>query len=456
MYQSQAKVMVRPNSKPIYLGLGKMLYRGDSLSVLFDKWFQEVGSIRRVINADEFLERVCARLDNGDTPQTLRGVIQAFPLSVDRSMGQTLLEASLDSSVEDVYADAETDQDMLVYALKNRARVVSFSGIGSTPIESKARTEAVVEEFLDEARRLLAGTKVEKRRALESLLEDLRSRQKARAQALVNLYKDARFTRGRLSLAQIEIDRLRRVRGRLRENLESLRFLRRSPIPFSSHELETRARELQFELAGLTELYLPDSERVRRTKKLLESVADLADRSVKYSRDSYVASQKRRFDAKKKELADLESILRPLVDAFPGERERYKIASLEREVLSLDRQVVDTEVDLFNAKLDERRALEQGSLVVLLEPQEGVRVKRRRFTFRMKRVDKGFIPGVFLFSLLATFVFLTIWEFLFLGNRFLDGVESNLDIPVLGVFPPRSLATSRKWDAWKAKVKRDG
>ncbi len=442
-------MLIRTEGSSFRLGHTALQLDSEAQDPVLALWFSDLSAIPRMIKEPEFLRKVAERLDAAIEPSVLGNVLQAFVYSAE---GGEVLELNDTGSGEEGF-DSGIELKAEEYRVRGaRSKFVQFLALGPEPQVAQQRAEALVNVFLEEGRRKLAGDVVTRRRILEQLEARLEARFKARTKRLATLPKASTDPTG----VELRAKALRAAQIKLQGEIAELRHqtLSEVDVPPSrpaegegTDDFEQQVRERALELAVEQKVFRPESQQYQRLEGVVERLEQVQQRRLQVEQEAREADRMCRLEALERLLEEvhreLESLqAQSLTRAESSERDR-----LEHEVAGLRGELDRVRSQLFFVNLEEKRALEKGSLVLIEEPHRGLPFGAVATT---RQGEKGFLPGLVMASLLATFLIVTLWEHLFLQRNFLTRVERFLELPVLAVVPVRPAEQTRLWDTWKA------
>ena len=444
-YTSTAKVLVRSNEAAIRLTRGTVLRPDEDEDPVLGAWFADLGSIRRLVKRDTFLEKVSERLGGEFSVKKLKNRIQAFPRQMvsDASIFEAL------GGAEDLFFQELEEKD----TTRRRTRWIQFSAVAQDPKASQRIVSATLEVFLEEARQRLAGDAIERRRDFEELKSRLTRRLDQTRRKLEKALKDTEPENRDPDSVRFRLQMLLQDRGRRLTELEKARSELQRQLPArtvpSVSVLESRRQTLAARLEELKTKFNPGSRKLVQAQESLDALERVVESGVDLYTSTYHSGLEVKMKGLKSAIKSLDDEIKILENSLPNQLERRELNSLRKEVLRLESTLGSVEVKIFKLKLEERRSLEKGSLMIIKEPESGTRLSYRRSS----DPARGSLPGLAVCSLVLTFVILTLWEFLFLRETLTARVEQYLECPVLGVVPPRRRELRRKWERWKAEVK---
>lgn len=445
-YTSTARVLVKANEAPIRIAPDTVIRPDEGDDPVLASWFVDLGSIRRLIKQESFLVRVSERLKGELSPKELKRSVQAFPTQVESDVA--IFEA-LGESEDEFFEELERSEEV-----HSQVRWIQFSAVAKRPDTSRRVVGATLEVFLEDCRHHLAGDALQRRREYEELQDKLERRLKLARRRFEKMFADVAPHERDPDSVRFRLQILLKERGRMRAELESLKTEVRREIPAkvipSVSKVEARRQAAATRVAELEAKFMPGSRQLEEAQKSLRDLEALAEQGRGLYQQVYRSGLSARAQGLTESLRALDAEIETLSRSLPQLGEQRQLNALRLEIDKLEGTLATLDLKIFKLKLEERRSLEKGSLVLVKEPEEGHRLTSRR------KLDgeRGSILGLVVGSVVLTFVVLMVWEFLFLRETFTGKVEQYLGMAVLATVPPRSRRQRRRWERWKSEVGR--
>lgn len=449
IYYSSAKFLLRPSTLQFSAFGGKM-GSNPTRNQITDTWFQDFDSVRAILLEKSFLEKISSRMGKGNapvTPEELRIRVFAYPSAINISDAANFLELESTPDNQDELEDFEKSQEEL---RKRRAlQMINLTISGPTPESSQELARIIVEEFLEEMKNRAAKDSISRRVALE----DLAKRTQGQILRLKNALKKSH---GKLSAAELldlqesfqdEVQRLDNARAQLLASIHAPEPLVGNANPGSV--VDPRLATARLDVAAGSRIYQTDSQNLRPYVEHLKAMEKLRDRlGQDFERARQVQNNSIR-RSKEQEAGRLANEIEKLESLLGGREEMKDIVKLDFALHHWEENYLALIPQLFRARLEERQALEQGSLVLTQKPLPGIVSAAVAESTQALVATLAFIPIVSCFS-----VVLALFLDYFHRSRAVASQLESLGIPILGIIYTFPREESQPWKDLRRKVER--
>lgn len=448
-FVSTGKLLLRPsNNTATVTALGERIEVSPSRSRATELWFLDFKHARQILESVPFLEKVRGGLSGKMqvlSLDELRSRLLIYPSSLELQRLSAFHETAQVEGEQELEAELEEQGEADVHT-RRRLRMITLSASSNTAQSAQILANVALFEFMAEARRRAARDYSTRRQVLEDLLKaaQANSRQASRALAPYADLEDFGMT----AALQRALSRKGSLGARITNRQASIAVLERrltEPVPESllTEGPAVSARQKQYESDAL--VFLPDSPLLKLSRERLAVARE--QQAAQYRarlRDDLdrlrlqLAADEGVLRAASAEAQELSSQLGSTTQQKKASRLRFDAAHWEQTSLTLVRQV-------YKARVEERQAEANGTLMVMYRPGLGIRVALEGEKGTWAAALIAMLPvGLFAGTVLAGAV-----DYLWAHRSPVRRIPRELGAPLLVTVPTFSAHRSKEWQALK-------
>ncbi|GMU52090.1 MAG: hypothetical protein AMXMBFR33_12360 [Candidatus Xenobia bacterium] len=458
-YVSSAKLLLRPTS-PRVTAFGRSLDVNPHDSETGELWFTDFRGVQEILEDAEFLAKVSQGCP-GYKAEDIRVRVFAYPSSIGlQDLSSIHEETAREGAVQALEGYEQQMAERLGKRKQRRLQLITLSVAETSPEKAERLARVAVDEFLVAARKRAAGEYTQRREQLEAMMlqnrrqteaELKKFRQLGGAVAAENAALDGPLHKQLIALgarrAAVTIERAT-LASRLADLKASQQPNNTGVFPTYSYVVQ-KSQDHELELLALAKIYKPDDPILvdaQNRRNAFQALITQASGDLLASEWSEAESSLRGLD---RELARLEEEIAAIQRKIPNDT---RASALRQSVLRLklwDATRLELIGATYRARLQERQAEAQGTLVMLQRPQLGSLAAGPRASSGaalIAMLPVGFFLGVVLAGMVEKY---------YQVSYAADKIASQLGIELLAAVPGHPRGRSRSWLAWKRGLGRN-
>ncbi len=453
LYVSSARLMVRPSSASV-IAFGNKVDVSATDSSGIDLWFLDFEMVRAILADREMLARIAARVPEMSA-QDIQNRIVAYPSALSF---EDLSNIHEDSQVAGAEQAVQAYQDEMTYLYGKPVqtlRLVTLSISGDNPEQARALAEATTEEFLAAARAKAAENYTRRREQLEAMLEDsLKQARKAEEKLAKKssniLEKGSPDSSNEVLLRYLESRKasLLAQRFSLEAHLSRLEDAGQVDLSPSLKAGQAQLHKAELEVAMLERTYLPDDPLVSLSKERRESFGQLVGQMQVELHQQVSSGDTMSLDGVNLELSQVQAEIDAIEAGRPDLKQLREAKMDQFRFDQWETNKLDLITRTLQARVQERQAQAQGTMIVLEHPQPGTLA-------RVTRVANWVTPV----AMFPVGCFLAVWGAVLVDRlrraRYgADRVAAGLGLELLAALPPHPRGRANQWRRWKRDLSR--
>lgn len=454
MYVSSARLMVRPSSASV-IAFGNKVDVNATDSSGIELWFLNFDMVRAILADREMLARIAGRVP-GMSPQDIQNRIVAYPSALSFEDLSNIHGDSQTAGAEQAIQAYDDEMTYLYGKPVQALRLITLSITGDDPEQARALAQAATDEFLEAARAKAAESYTRKREQLEALL-DQSLEQARKAEKKLAAGSEKIIDRGSSdSSSEVLLRYLESRRGSLMaqrytidsqlSRLEQAGQFETSP---SVSLGKTQLQKADLEVSILQQTYLPDDPAVLESVERRESFEHLVGEMQVELREQMRSGNSISAEGIEAELAQINAEIAAIESTRPELKELRRAKMDQYHFEQWEKSKLDLITRTLQARVQERQAQAQGTLIVLEHPQVGTPA-------RVTRAASWVTPV----GMLPVGCFFAIWGAVLVDRlrraRYgADRVAAGLGLDLLAALPPHPRARASQWRKWKRELSRN-